>query len=253
MLYGIQAEEPPNPAVPTIGAVSMDNETTSTGLTKTATTADSALLAASLWFKVTDENTGQHSLFQMDEFTSYVFVNNTLRYIVVALTGSGGKYFQFTTNVSAYEYHVWNHLFVSADTNHAAGAKLKNLWLNGADANYAPGTTDSDTAFNILLNTKHFGVPGANGMLGSGNQNSTIAFSDVWIARGVYLTSTDVTKFRSVGGGAVDLGATGQTPTGTAPSYFFHGDATTFATNLGTGGSVTLVGSLVSVTGPPQA
>lgn len=252
MLYGIQAQELLSSMLsPTIDAVRIDNRTSDNGLVATATIADTPLLTASLWFKISKEDYSQHSLFQLNDFSSYVFLTGSFgsRYIVISLVGSSGKYFQFGSDGGLYNEDVWNHLFVSADTNHAAGSKLKTILLNGADVDFPAETADSDAAFDILLNSKNFGIPGATGNLGS-SQDSLISYADVWIAPGIYLTASDILKFRSSNGKPVDLGSNGEIPTGSPPAYYFHGDASSFATNLGGGGAVSLVGSLTSVRGP---
>lgn len=249
MLYGVQAQELPGSLPATLGAVQMDNSTTSTGVVKDSQTiSDSALLTVSMWVKFGD--VGGFLITSFNDFNSY------FGYGLIFTTDVGGafmdaalaKYFQFgSANGIAQADGNWHHFFSSVDTNHAAGAKLFNLYWDGTSQINAGSTVDSDTAFNIGFNAKPFGVPANSTNLGS---QGMMSFSDVWIAPGVYLTSSDITKFRTVDGKPVDLGANGETPTGSSPAYFFHGDATTFATNLGSGGSVTLVGSLVSVSGP---
>jgi len=251
MLAGIVAGSGKKLPVGVFDAVRFDNRTTQNSLIKTASTADNAFFTASLWFKTESsiEDGNQHSLFQMSDFNTYFFINEfSLRDITCAFVGPSGKYFQFGTAGSAYSDDAWNHIFLSADTNHAAGSKLKTLYVNGANADYAANTADSDSAFNILFNSKHFGVPLASG--NGPDAGSRIAFAHVWLAPGVHLTASDVTKFRSVGGSPVDLGSNGQTPTGTSPAYYFKGNNTTFAANLGTGGAVTLTGSMENVFGP---
>ncbi len=61
--------------------------------------------------------------------------------------------------------------------------------------------------------------------------------------------SANVEKFRSSAGKPVDLGATGSTPTGTAPIIYLSGDATGFLTNKGTGGSFTVATGSLSTAG----
>lgn len=235
-----------------LDAVRFDNRTVDAGITKTATTADNSLLTISLWFKVSDDDGFQHSLVQMDDFNTYFFVNVFAQQdIIAAISGTSFEYLQFGTGATAYLNDVWNHLFLSCDTNHASGAKLKNIYLNNVNALYAPNDQDADVAFSIAFNSKPFGIPAASGNLGPGSQaNSLISYAHVWIAPGVYLTSSDIIKFRTAGGAPEDLGSNGQTPTGSAPAYYFKGNSSTFSSNLGTGGAVTLTGSMQDVMGP---
>jgi len=70
---------------------------------------------------------------------------------------------------------------------------------------------------------------------------------------GTCLTPSDIYKFRNPATGKpVDLGPNGSTPTGSAPSLFFSGNATSFATNQGTGGAFTLTSALTNATTSPS-
>ncbi len=53
-------------------------------------------------------------------------------------------------------------------------------------------------------------------------------------------------KFHDAHGFAVSLGSGGELPTGTSPAVYFSGDASTFATNNGTGGAFTLLHPLAN-------
>lgn len=67
--------------------------------------------------------------------------------------------------------------------------------------------------------------------------------ADFWIGFNIYYDfsiTANRRKFITAGGAPVNLGATGQTPTGTAPICFFSGgDPADFHNNLGTGGGFT--------------
>jgi hypothetical protein len=250
MLYGITAQSSLAQGVTTgRPAVRFDNSSVSAGLTKTLSIADSPLLTISMWVKVNDLSS-QWQIISFEDFNTYYGVAVLYASDICGVFNDStfSKYFQIGSNNGVVSAGAWNHFFASVDLNHGAGAKLGNLLWNGADVKYAPSTQDTNAAFNIPFNGKPFGIPANSAGLGAG---SIISYCDVWIAPGVYLATTDVTKFRTVGGAPVDLGANGQIPTGTAPAYFFTGDATTFATNMGTGGAVTQVGSMTSVSGPP--
>lgn len=62
-------------------------------------------------------------------------------------------------------------------------------------------------------------------------------------------------KFRDANGKPVDLGSDGSLPTGTAPIMFFRADSGTpssFATNRGTGGNMTITGTLTQASTSPS-
>ncbi|MGH7240573.1 MAG: hypothetical protein ACREHG_11020, partial [Candidatus Saccharimonadales bacterium] len=66
-----------------------------------------------------------------------------------------------------------------------------------------------------------------------------------------FATATNRAKFIS-GGGPVDLGSDGSTPTGTAPILYLKNDASTFGTNAGTGGNLTATGTLAIASSSPS-
>lgn len=154
----------------------------------------------------------------------------------VAFSSAGGK---FTPNATGH------HIFISVDTNHGAGAKLLNIYIDGADAKDNAQTLDSGAAFNIGFKSQNsgtgkFGLPQVDNTVG--NVQSDLDYSEVWIACGQYVDPINIGKFRNPTSGAqVNLGANGQTPTGTSPTYYFKGPWSSFSTNLGTGGAVTLI------------
>jgi len=77
-----------------------------------------------------------------------------------------------------------------------------------------------------------------------GSNISDIA--DFYVAIGQFLdlsNPANIAKFIA-DGKPVDLGADGSLPTGTAPTIFFSGNASSFTTNKGTGGAFTLTGEL---------
>jgi hypothetical protein len=90
--------------------------------------------------------------------------------------------------------------------------------------------------------------------------NWTGALADVWIAPGVNLmdgsgniSAANLAKFINSNGKPVYLGATCQLPTGTAPAICLSGNATNFGTNLGSGGTFSVVGdALTNATSSPS-
>jgi hypothetical protein len=89
--------------------------------------------------------------------------------------------------------------------------------------------------------------------------NLTGDLADLWIAPGVSLLdgSGDIAtstrrKLIDASGKPVDLGSDGSIPTGTAPSVFLSGNASSFSTNKGTGGAFTTTGTLTDATSSPS-
>ena len=85
------------------------------------------------------------------------------------------------------------------------------------------------------------------------DDNTTVAGSlaEVYfnIKESSYFNPSGITSFRS-GGKPVSLGASGATPTGNSPDVYLKNAAASFGTNSGTGGNLTVTGSLSDVTPP---
>ena len=93
---------------------------------------------------------------------------------------------------------------------------------------------------------------------GPGGSKFNGCFAEFYLALGQYLdfsTSANRAKFRS-GGKPVNLGGDGSVPTGTAPTAYFSilngGAAADFATNRGTGGNMTITGTLDIASSSPS-
>lgn len=167
-----------------------------------------------------------------------------------------GTYIQTNTNsdVTPVPDATWTHFCGSAQTNLPAGQKLIQVLMNGADVTGL--VNDGADAFNCLSNGRPF-------YIGTDLAGSTLTgyLADLWVAPGQSLLAAGaispatLAKFYS-GGKPVNLGADGSTPTGTAPAVFCRrapaAAASTFATNLGTGGSFTTIGALTIAPSSPS-
>lgn len=125
----------------------------------------------------------------------------------------------------------WTHILLAYDRTDDNKCKV---YVDGADATdtvltfntggVALASEDLITLFNAI------GQPGFEGDV-----------ADLYMAFGQWLDLTNaanVAKFIA-DGKPVSLGADGSTPTGSAPTVFLTGNAATFGTNAGTGGTVT--------------
>lgn len=125
---------------------------------------------------------------------------------------------------------TWYNILASWNTNFAAGSKIFTMYINGVNA--VSTTTDTFGAFNCGYNgfPVNMGFAGANGLDG--------CITQFYFAPGQFLDFTvsgNRAKFYNAGS-PVNLGSTGQTPTGTSPAYFWPGVYTS-TTNLGSQGS----------------
>lgn len=145
--------------------------------------------------------------------------------------------------VAAVASGVWKHILIAYDG--ADVSKCKAL-LDGADV------TDAE-----FFNEEPATLTGEDDFLVGGREGSTFVLgdcADYYLAFDQWLdlsNPANVAKFIA-DGKPVDLGVDGSTPTGTAPTIFFSGDATGFATNKGTGGAFTLTGVLTNASTSPS-
>jgi len=145
---------------------------------------------------------------------------------------------------------TWYHLLASWNTNFAAGAKLRHIYIN--DVSDVGTVVDSDAAFNVDYTQTNWSV----GASTAGASKFDGCMSEVFFAPGQYLNfsiQANRRLFISATGKPVSLGATGSLPTGTAPLVYLKGDSTAFNVNSGTGGNFTLTGSLTAASTSPSS
>lgn len=152
--------------------------------------------------------------------------------------------FEFDSLTTLISDTNWHHYLISWDTNHAAGAKIGQIYLD--DVNIQNSTTDSSTAFNVGYTAEVVTAFSSNAI------NQQIQLSEIWYAPGQFIdfsVSANRAKF-SLGGHPISLGATGNLPTGVAPAVYLKNAAASAGTNSGTGGNFTAQGTITDTTPP---
>jgi len=203
-------------------------------------TADSPLGLFSVWFN--------------DDLYSWETFNGGFFAIRLDLNVINCDFWDTTNSVHFnFEYvpteplpEAWGNVVIAVDTNHPAGEKIGQIVING-DYKTVNVVSDTASAFDI-------GWSQDNTTTAFAEDASTTDAADSYAAMGQFLdlsNSSNVEKF-IIGGKPVYLGANGELPTGTSPTVFFSGDADTFGTNLGTGGTFTLTGALTNATTSPS-
>lgn len=145
----------------------------------------------------------------------------------------------------------WKNILVCMDTNADAGEKIAHLFIDDAEIDLTP--VDTHDAALSLFASQPVGIPDDNRV--NAYELVTGDASDWWIGPGVYLDFTiqgNRRKFITAGGKPVWLGQHGERPTGTAPAIFLGGDRILFPRNRGTGGALTLSGTLTNATTSPS-
>jgi hypothetical protein len=142
---------------------------------------------------------------------------------------------------------TWTHLLGSADTNFSAGNKISVLYAN--DVLLTPDVNqDFGASFISAVNNKKF-VFGDDTF---GNGPTLLDVADVWIAPNVRLHNVSNVIPEATRRQFINADLTPVDPaTWPTSAIQFYGDASTFATNHGTGGAFTLTGSLTNAATHP--
>lgn len=141
----------------------------------------------------------------------------------------------------------WVH--VLASWNMAGTSSDQHLYISDVDRkNLSFGPTNRNV---IYASVTEWSVGAYSPSDGNGSKHDG-GLAEFYFAPGQHLDfsiAANREKFIS-GGKPVDLGATGSTPTGTAPLVYLHLDnaesAANFAVNRGTGGNLTVTGALTT-------
>lgn len=134
----------------------------------------------------------------------------------------------------------WVHVLASFDLNSGSGCQI---YVNDVSDVFTPVATFSNQAVDFTV--ADWGVAA----LPSGLGKLDVSLADLWLAPGVFLdlsVTANRRKFIDADLNPVSLGATGNTPTGTAPLVFLSGDLAAWHTNKGTGGGFTMTGALTA-------
>lgn len=180
----------------------------------------------------------------LQEFIIYTNANR----ITLFASDGGSNSMNVSGTVTSLTTGAWYHWLLSWNT--ASGAQV---YLN--DVSEAPSVSIT-APFNIdYAKTTEWAVGAAPN--GGASVNGGIA--EVYFAPGQYLDFSIISnrrKFISAGGRPVYMGSDGAWPTGTAPLVYLHladGEtASNFATNNGTGGNFSVVGTLTTYGSSPS-
>ena len=168
-------------------------------------------------------------------------------FTVVGRNAAGTARLQLSSNTTTAADAAWRHLLISWDMTDTA---KRHFYLN--DASVLSVVTYTDDTLDYTKTD--FAVGGGTG----GAQKMNGCLAEVYFNPAVYMdlsVEANRRKFISATGKPVSLGSDGSTPTGTAPILYQRvadgAAASTFATNLGSGGNFTITGSLdVASTSP---
>lgn len=210
--------------------------------------ADGQKGTISFWFKfVGGDGSFQLLVETRDEQSLVLYRDNANKWTFTLGATPSGTALNFT-GATAYTSAManWVHMIASWDLS-GGGSAL--LYVNDTVMT-APSFSGGST-INYLATDTNWDFGARTGL--AIPLNCDIA--DFYLNTTEYINIANTTerrKFIDGSGKPVDLGATGSTPTGTAPMIFFSGSVATWHQNKGTGGGGTIVsGSLsASATNP---
>jgi hypothetical protein len=249
------------PPPPALSGVRFDNETIMSPDVGTAlfvdyqSVPDSAVATVSFFFR-TDNATAQYLMLLGDssgnDFNAIELIDaGTVNGAPVAriemffTNSTGSPYCEFDFVETPVVANQYVHVFMSVDLNHPAGSKIGNLVVNGqVQTQNIPASSDGSPAFMMGLNNAQFGLPQTTDTLPFSGKAYILDFQEVWVGLGQYVDPSNVGLFRAPDGTPMDLGPDGSTPTGTAPTYYFKGNAASFPNNLGSGEQPHILGFL---------
>lgn len=181
-------------------------------------------------------------------------------YFSCQLGGSGNLFYSFyvaptpvavrlDSNTGAITLDQWNHLLISYD----CAANKAHLYIN--DIQSEAVKTINNHAATVTRIERYVGRTGNGTFAGTRFEGD---MAQLYYNDAEYLDMTvtgNRRKFITAGGEPVDLGADGSIPTGNDPIMFLHladgGAVSSFNTNKGYGGGMTLTGTLTeSLTSP---
>jgi hypothetical protein len=164
----------------------------------------------------------------------------------LSLTGTGGVAGFTTGGTSPIAQSTWVHVLAAFDTTNGFGTRVSKLYINDI-AVAMPDVSGSGLGFLIQL-------AGVALTVGSDSYSDDFVVGDMadfWLSNQNILVAGDIPlatrrKFISAAGKPVD-------PSGfPAGLVLLSGDATTFATNQGSGGAFTTTGTLTNASTSPS-
>lgn len=175
---------------------------------------------------------------------------NALGKIVILGVKDGGGASTVTTfsaeSAAVITRNAWHHIYIAWQT---ATATL-DIFIDGVSQLGTITTFTNDAQVYSGKDPVFGALKGPNTSTWARRLNAGVA--ELWFDVGAYWpAATYVPSFRDAGTAKPkDLGIDGSTPTGVAPDYYLNDPAATFGNNKALSGNFTIIGALVSTTGP---
>lgn len=209
--------------------------------------ADGKQFTCAFWLKMAANDGVLKRIYRYEDngVTKLGISRNASNFIQLAAQSSSSAttILSLVTNTTITVSSGWVHVYICIDMTSSALAKI---YFNGVSQPLTI-TTYTDDAIDQTSSTATDAWTIFATAAGGDNLNGSL--SEFWY-NDSYLD--DPSKFYD-NGGPVDLGATGQLPTGSQPVFYFSrtGSGNSWDTNAGTGGNMTITGSFGSPVAPP--
>lgn len=159
-----------------------------------ATVADSSKLTISMWVRRTGNALGYLFRADKDPVIPVAIRSPGLLQtdVNIGATSGNGLSTAFYNTVNGLTANEWHHVFISIDLNHASGAKLRQLYLDGevwTESNASNYPIDPGGAFSMGLNGAEIGFPTTSFAIDDEGELEQPAadYSDVQIWIGTYI------------------------------------------------------------------
>jgi hypothetical protein len=203
--------------------------------------SDGKTFTFSGWFQDTSGNANAHNFFAAG--AGYIDIYITIHKVVVAARNAAGATILDgvgTVNIGS----SWTHVYVCVDLANSAN---RHVYVNGVeDSSYLWSTYTNDT---IDMTHGSYAV----GASVAGFSKFKGAFAEFWF-NNTYLDSPSSFVCTTAGTHPLDLGTTGQTPTGSSPIFYLSksGSGNSWATDSsGSGNTFTVNGTALGSTTSP--
>lgn len=213
----------------------------------------------SCWLNLTSGNSTNMCIFSAYvgplNYDYFTITRNSSNKIDILLV-SNGLSFEYSSNNTYTASSNWIHLMSSWDTNHPAGSKVANLYINGlSDLNIV---SDSSAAFSTVGNNMvhkvglDFNV--TNGAIGT--QFFSGSLCELYLTGTSFIdlsTLANRRKFLTATKRPAFFGLNGSLPTGSQPSIYLKGSGAGFNINSGSLSNYTTTGTLTTPTTTPSS
>ena len=155
--------------------------------------------------------------------------------------------FDFKTTGTPIIRNQWNHILVGIKQS----TNNRKIIANKVDEALTVATFSTTNIAATAPDTSFFAMNDGSGALISNYMIGGIWQPWVDAGSGKYFDPvSNLSKFIDSGGHPVDLGPSGEIPTGVKPAYFLKSAPASYGTNSGDRGNLTIVGAFGSITPP---